>query len=102
MRLLRRKGVRAAFVFEQVYALVGRETVGANECASPSAVRFRQDERDLGFECLAELGGEELAQLGFRSGGVDDRDDLRSPGRLDESPKQLVPAVNPMSRMQRR
>ena len=58
---------------------------------------FRQDERNLGLEGLTELGGEKLAQLGFGSGGVDNRDDLRSPGRLDEAPKQLVPAVNPMN-----
>ena len=102
MYLLRPKGVGTAFVFEQVCTLVGRETVGANECANASAVGFRQDERDLGLEGLTELGGEKLAQLGFRSGGVDNRDDLRSPGRLDEAPKQLVPAVNPMNRMQRR
>ena len=102
MYLLRPQGARTAFVFEQVCSLVGRETVGAHECANASAVGFRQDERDLGLEGLAELGGEKLAQLGLGSGGVDNRDDLRSPGRLDEAPKQLVPAVNPMNRMQRR
>ena len=102
MYLLRPKGVRTAFVLEQVCTLVGREAVGANECANASAVRLRQDERDLGLEGLAELGGEKLAQLGFRSGAVDNRDDLRSPSRLDEAPKQLVPAVNPTNRMQRR
>ena len=101
-RLFRPEGVRATFVFEQVCTMVGREAVGANESANPSAEGFRQDERDLGLERLTELGGEKPAQLGLRTGGVDNRDDLRSPGRLDEAPKQLVPAVNPMNRMQRR
>jgi hypothetical protein len=102
MYLLRPKGVRTVFVFEQVCTLIGRETVGADECANASALRFRQDERDLGLEGLTELGGEKLAQLGLRGGGVDNCDDLRSPGRLDEAPKQLVSAVNPMNRMQQR
>ena len=100
MYLLRPQGLRTAFVFEQVSTLGSRETVGANDCANASAVGLRQDERNLGLEGLVRVAV--LAQLGFRSGGVDNRDDLRSPGRLDEAPKQLVPAVNPMNRMQRR
>ena len=48
MYLLRPKGLRTAFAFAQVCTLVGRKTVGANECANASAVGFRQDERDLG------------------------------------------------------
>jgi hypothetical protein len=65
MYLLRPEGLRTAFVFEQVCMLVGREAVGANECANASAMGFRQDERNLGLEGLTDLCGEQLAQLGF-------------------------------------
>jgi hypothetical protein len=59
-----------------------------------SAVTRREDERDLGLERLAQLGGEELAELELRASEVDDRDDLRAAGRLDEAPKQLVAVLN--------
>src|SRR4029453_12703223 len=89
-------------VVEQVRPLLGHEAVGAYESAGGFVVTRRKDERNLGFERLAKLCCEELAQLGFRTGEVDDRDDLGPPRSLNEAPKQLVAAVKALSRVQRR
>ena len=89
LRLPIRQGPREAFVVQEDGTLVARQTVGTDE-GGGSAVTRRQDERDLGFERLAQLCGEELAQFCLRPREVDDRDDLRAPRRLDEAPKQLV------------
>ena len=88
-------------VVEQV-----RRCSGIRPCAPTRAGGFvvtrRKDERNLGLERLAQLCCEELAQLGFRTGEVDNRDDLRLPRSLNEAPKQLVAAVKALSRVQRR
>ena len=80
-------------MLDEALRLVRLEPVGADDAKRP-VVRARQHERDLCLERLAQLGGDELAELLFGLGPVDDRDDLRSPRRLHEPPQKLAFGVS--------
>ena len=97
-----RQGARPAFVLEQARTLVGRQTVGAYEGADGSTVTRRQDNAISASNASQSSAVNELAELSFRTGEVDDRDELRAPRRLDEAPNQLVAAVSASSRVRRR
>ena len=62
--------------------------------ARPAVVRTHEHEGDLGLERLAELGGDEGAEVGFGPRPIHDRDDLRAPRGLHEAAQQLVAAVS--------
>ena len=78
---------------EQSRFLRGLQAVRADDTRE-TAARAGDDERDLGFERLAELLRDERAELRLGLRTVHDRDELRAPGRLDEPPQELVATVS--------
>ena len=75
-------------VTEKTLDVLGPQPVGADETGA--SIIVGEHERDLGLERLAQLGTHEVTKLPLGPGPIYDRDDLRSPCRLDEPPPQLV------------
>jgi hypothetical protein len=80
-------------LFDEALCLLGSEPIRAHD-GSGAAVPACEDKRDLRLECLAQLGGNDLAELPLGLRPVEDRDDLGAPRGLDEPPQQLVMGVS--------